>query len=73
MSIYHAAWFPPTEKEMIRASKILDAVKSVDKGEKEDDYIKAITAFYKDYNKLDHKTRAKKYEEFYKNYNYKDD
>ena len=63
MSIYHAAWFPPIEKEMIRASKILDAVKSVDKGEKEDDYIKAITAFYKDYNKLDHKTRAKKYEE----------
>jgi len=63
MSIYHAAWFPPSEKEMIRASKILDAVKSVDKGEKESDYIKAITAFYKDYKTLDHKTRAKKYEE----------
>ncbi len=63
MSIYHAAWFPPTEKEMIRASKILDAVKSIDKGEKESDYIKAITAFYKDYETLDHKTRAKKYEE----------
>jgi len=63
MSIYHAAWFPPTEKEMMRASKILEAVKTVDKGEKETDYIKAITAFYKDYETLDHKTRAKKYEE----------
>ena len=62
MTIYHAAWFPPTEEEMIRASKILEAVKSVDKGEKENDYIKAITAFYKDYKTLDHKTRAKKYE-----------
>lgn len=63
MSIYHAAWFPPTEKEMMRASKILEAVKSVDKEEKETDYIEAITAFYKDYETLDHKTRAKKYEE----------
>ncbi len=63
MSIYHAAWFPPTKKEMIRASKILEAVKSIDKGEKENDYIEAITAFYKDYKTLDHKTRAKKYEE----------
>ncbi len=63
MSIYHAAWFPPIEKEMIRASKILDAVKSVDKEEKESDYIKAITAFYQDYKTLDHKTRAKEYEE----------
>jgi len=42
MSIYHAAWFPPTKKEMIRASKILEAVKSIDKGEKENDYIEAI-------------------------------
>lgn len=63
MSIYHAAWFPPSEKEMIRASKILEAVKSVDKEEKENDYIEAITAFYKDYKTLDHKTRAKKYED----------
>jgi len=63
MSIYHAAWFPPTEKEMIRASKILEAVTSIDKEEKETDYIEAITVFYKDYETLDHKTRAKKYEE----------
>ncbi len=63
MSIYHAAWFPPTEKEMIRASKILEAVKTVDKGKKETDYIEAITAFYKDYETLNHKARAKKYEE----------
>ena len=63
MSIYHAAWFPPTEKELKRASKILEAVKSIDKGEKENDYIKAITAFYKDYETLDHPTRAKKYEQ----------
>ncbi len=75
MSIYHAAWFPPTEKELKRASKILEAVKSIDKGEKENDYIKAITAFYKDYETLDHTTRAKKYEQKMKNMylKYKDD
>ncbi len=62
MSIYHAAWFPPTEKELIRALKILEVAKSIEKGEKENDYFEAIATFYADWDKIDHKTRAKKYE-----------
>ncbi|MEE9409243.1 MAG: hypothetical protein V3V28_14350 [Polaribacter sp.] len=63
MSIYHAAWFPPSKKELIRASKILEVAKSIEKGAKENDYFEAISSFYKDWDKIGHKTRAKKYEE----------
>ncbi|WP_456441650.1 tetratricopeptide repeat protein [Psychroserpens sp.] len=63
MSIYHAAWFPPTDKELTRASKILEVAKSIEKSEKENDYFGAIASFYTDWDKIDHKARAKKYEE----------
>ncbi len=63
MSIYHAAWFPPTEKELTRASKILEVAKSIEKSEKESDYFDAIAVFYEKWDKIDHPTRAKKYEE----------
>ncbi len=63
MSIYHAAWFPPTEKELTRASKILEVAKSIEKSDKENDYFEAIAVFYKNWDKIDHPTRAKKYEE----------
>lgn len=62
MSIYHAAWFPPTEKELTRASKILEVAKSIDKTGKESDYFDAIGVFYENWDKIDHPTRAKKYE-----------
>jgi len=63
MSIYHAAWFPPTDKELKRASKILEVAKSIEKSEKENDYFEAIASFYTNWDKIDHKARAKKYEE----------
>jgi len=63
MSIYHAAWFPPTDKELTRASKILEVAKSIEKSDKENDYFEAIASFYTDWDKIDHKARAKKYEE----------
>ena len=59
MSIYHAAWFPPTKKDLIKGSKILDAAKQLSMDDKQRDYINAIAIFYADWETLDHKTRAK--------------
>lgn len=63
MSIYHAAWFPPTEKDLIKGTKILKVAKSLSMDDKQRDYINAIDAFYTDWKTIDHKTRAKKFEE----------
>lgn len=63
MSIYHAAWFPPTEKDLIKGSKVLTAAKQLSMTEKQRDYINAIDSFYTDWETLDHKTRAKRFEE----------
>ncbi len=62
MSIYHAAWFPPTEEDLIKASKVLNIAESIEKNSREKDYLDAIGAYYKDWDKVDHKKRAKNYE-----------
>lgn len=62
MSIYHAAWFPPTEKDLIKGSQVLAVAKQLSMDEKQRDYINAIDAFYTDWQNLDHKTRAKRFE-----------
>ena len=62
MSIYHAAWFPPSDDELIKASKILKIAESIDKNYKEKNYLEAINAFYNDWDQIDHVQRAKKYE-----------
>ncbi len=63
MSIYHAAWFPPSEKNLIKGSKILNIAKELAMDDKQRDYINAIDAFYTDWKTVDHKTRAKRFEE----------
>ncbi len=62
MSIYHAAWFPPTEKDLIKGAKILAVAKKLSMDDKQRDYINAIDVFYANWRTSDHKTRAKKYE-----------
>ena len=62
MSIYHAAWFPPSEKDLIKGSKILKVAKKLSMDDKQGDYINAIDAFYTDWENVDHKTRAKRFE-----------
>ncbi len=62
MSIYHAAWAPPKEKELIRASKILEVAKQLSMEDKQRDYINAIDAFYVDWKTVDHQRRAKRFE-----------
>lgn len=72
MSIYHAAWFPPTKKDLIKGAQILAVAKKLEMDEKQIDYINAIDAFYADWENVDHKERAlrfeKKMEEIYLKY-----
>ena len=62
MSIYHAAWFPPSKKDLIKGSSVLKIAKELPMDDKQRDYINAIDAFYTDWETVDHKTRAKRFE-----------
>ncbi|HKP37968.1 MAG TPA: hypothetical protein VJT71_14010 [Pyrinomonadaceae bacterium] len=63
MSWYHPVWQPPTTMEMQNGSAA--ATKAAMTGartQREKDYIAAIETFYKDADKLDHRTRSIAYE-----------
>ena len=63
MSNYHPIWAPPTPAELGRGRAAAEKAISIGgKSERENDYIAAIEAFYKDSDKLDHRTRALAYE-----------
>ncbi|WP_296385099.1 hypothetical protein [Winogradskyella sp.] len=62
MSIYHAAWFPPSEEDLIKGSKVLKIAKELSMDDKQRGYINAIDSFYTDWENIDHKTRAKSFE-----------
>lgn len=62
MSIYHAAWFPPTKEDLIKGAQILTVAKELSMDEKQQDYINAIDAFYTDWENVDHQARAKRFE-----------
>jgi tetratricopeptide (TPR) repeat protein len=62
MSNYHPLWTPPTEDELKRG---LSAVEKANlagaRTERERNYIAAITIFFKDSDKVDHRTRTTAY------------
>ena len=63
MSLYHPVWAPSTPAELKKGWAAVEKAKSVDaKSDRERDYIAAIEAFYKDSDRLDHRTRALAYE-----------
>ncbi|MBM1105503.1 hypothetical protein JQC67_05045 [Aurantibacter crassamenti] len=62
MSIYHAAWFPPTNEDLVKGAQVLAVAKELNMDEKQRDYINAIDAFYSDWEQVDHKDRAKRFE-----------
>jgi hypothetical protein len=63
MSLYHPLWAPSDSTELKKGQAAVEKVKSVGaKTERERDYIAAIEAFYKDSDKLDHRTRSLAYE-----------
>lgn len=62
MSNYHPLWAPPTPSELEKGrAAVAKAEASPAKSERERDYVAAIATFYRDSDKLDHKTRALSY------------
>ncbi|MBI4547202.1 MAG: tetratricopeptide repeat protein [Ignavibacteriae bacterium] len=62
-SYYHPLWEPPDAATLKKGWEAIQQAKSIGtKTDRERDYFEAIEAFYKDADKLDHRTRALAYE-----------
>lgn len=73
MSIRHSLWFQVDQSYLRKGSELLEIAYKIPAGEREKDYLDAISVFYKDYETLDKKTREllyeKKMEAIYQKYN----
>jgi tetratricopeptide (TPR) repeat protein len=59
MSNYHQIWAPPTAAELQKGSNAIEKAKTVGvRTQRERDYIRGVEVFYKDSDKLDHRTRT---------------
>ena len=58
---YHPIWAPPSPDELKQGAAALDRAVNA-KTDRERDYIQALGVFYKDWQAVDHTTRAKNYE-----------
>ena len=64
MSNYHPLWAAPTPAELKRGSEALNKAKEIGAHtQREKGYIDALDAFYRDADKLDHRTRVFAYHE----------
>jgi tetratricopeptide (TPR) repeat protein len=64
MSNYHSIWAPPTAAELKKGLSAIERAKVIGaRTMRERDYIAAIEVFYKDSDKLDHRTRTLAYSE----------
>jgi len=63
MSLYHPVWAPPVAAELQKGITAAQKASTISaRTPRERDYIKAIGTFYRDTDKLDHRTRALAYE-----------
>jgi tetratricopeptide (TPR) repeat protein len=63
MSLYHPLWAPPVSAELQRAAAAMDKANATTAPtQRERDYLAAIATFYRDADKVDHRTRALAYE-----------
>jgi tetratricopeptide (TPR) repeat protein len=63
MTYYHQIWSPPGPADLKAGLAAVEKAKSIGaKTQREQDYIAAIDAFYKDSDKLEHGTRVQRYE-----------
>ena len=63
MSHWYPLWYPPTAASLKAGSEaVAKAMQAPIQTDREKDYIAAIAAFYRDNDKLDHRTRAVAYE-----------
>src|SRR5258707_10103285 len=61
---YHPIWAPPAADELKQGAAAVDlATATGAKTERERDYIDSLSVFYKDWQTVDHSTRAKAYEQ----------
>lgn len=64
MCNYHPLWTPPEAPELTKGSRALEIAKSIEpKTTRETDYINALSAYYTNWEKADHRTRCLRYEE----------
>lgn len=63
MCNYHPLWTPPTGLELKKGAKAIEVAQSITKkSAREAEYIDAIAAFYKNWDKVDHQTRCINFE-----------
>jgi tetratricopeptide (TPR) repeat protein len=63
MSMYYPLWYPPSEATLKSGLAALDRAEAVGaKTQRERDYLAAIEAFYRDWDKSDHRGRTLAYE-----------
>lgn len=63
MSLYHQLWAPPSPAELANGARAVQKAKQIGaKSKRERDYIDAIAQFFDDWEKVDHPTRAARYE-----------
>jgi tetratricopeptide (TPR) repeat protein len=64
MCNYHQLWAPPTQDELKKGAALIAVAQSInDKTKRESDYINALSMFYKDWDKTDHRKRCIGYEQ----------
>ena len=62
MSVYHPLWAPPNASELRKGWEAVERAKAAGaRTPRERDYISAIEVFYRDADRLDHRTRALAY------------
>lgn len=62
MCNFHPLWAPPSAAELKKGAKASQIAHDISKTEKEHDFAEAIGAFYDQYDKLDHRTRCRNFE-----------
>lgn len=62
MSNFHALWNQQGTKHLEKGAKILEIAQGLSKTDREQDYLDAIHAFYKDWETVDHSTRKSLFE-----------
>jgi tetratricopeptide (TPR) repeat protein len=63
MSNFHPLWAPPTQAELTKGARALSIARSIkQKSTREQDYIDALSAFYGDWDKVDHRSRCLRFE-----------
>ena len=71
MSMFHSLWAPPSIPQLEKGAKLLEIAKSLPKNERTEQYIDALSTFYKDWDVLSNNERellyADKMKELYLN------